>query len=74
MEGLINVHLVPHSHDDTGYRKTVDQYYWGSHNNLTPGGIQYTLDEVVEELEKNPERTFNQVEIAYFWRWWRDEL
>lgn len=34
VEGKLNVHLVPHSHDDVGWLKTIDQYYVGSNNSI----------------------------------------
>ncbi|XP_068627375.1 lysosomal alpha-mannosidase-like [Battus philenor] len=67
---LLNVHIVPHTHDDVGWLKTVDQYYYGSRNNIQKAGVQYILDSVVKELWEDPKRRFIYVETAFFWKWW----
>lgn len=41
--GFINVHIVPHTHDDVGWLKTVDQYYYGSNNGQQLASVQYVL-------------------------------
>lgn len=69
----LNVHLVPHSHDDVGWLKTVDQYFYGSRNDIQKAGIQYTIDSVVEALVRGKDRRFIQVETAFFWMWWKEQ-
>lgn len=61
----LTVFVLPHSHDDTGWQRTVDQYYNEQ--------VRYIYDTVVEELSKNPKRKFIFVETAYFIRWWREQ-
>ncbi|XP_060578031.1 lysosomal alpha-mannosidase-like isoform X2 [Ruditapes philippinarum] len=72
-DDMINVHLVPHTHDDVGWLKTVDQYYYGSKNGIQNAGVQYVLDSVVRELLTDPTKRFIYVEIAFFARWWREQ-
>lgn len=67
---MLNVHLVPHSHDDVGWLKTVDQYYYGSRIGIQRAGVQYILDSVVQSLLRNPERRFIYVETEFFFTWW----
>ncbi|PON53460.1 Glucan biosynthesis, periplasmic [Parasponia andersonii] len=73
VEGKLNVHLVPHSHDDVGWLKTVDQYYVGSNNSIQGACIENTLDSVVESLLRDPNRNFVFAEIAFFQRWWLEQ-
>ncbi|KAJ8946016.1 hypothetical protein NQ318_023263 [Aromia moschata] len=67
----INVHLIPHSHDDVGWLKTVDQYYFGMNTGIQHAGVQYIITSVVEALLENTDRRFIQVETAFFWKWWK---
>ena len=64
-EGKINVHLVPHTHDDTGWQVTVDQYFFTE--------VYYVIDTVVDQLEKDPMRHFIYVETGFFARWWDEQ-
>ncbi|KAK7483766.1 hypothetical protein BaRGS_00024982, partial [Batillaria attramentaria] len=64
-DDMLNVHLVPHTHDDVGWLLTVDQYYYKE--------VQYILDSVIPELQRDPTRRFTYVEMAFFARWFRQQ-
>ncbi|XP_024086114.1 lysosomal alpha-mannosidase-like [Cimex lectularius] len=70
---LINLHFVPHTHDDVGWLKTPDQYYYGVKNNIQDAGVQYILDTVVQELLHDSNKRFIYVETAFFWDWWQEQ-
>ncbi|GAB2278383.1 hypothetical protein Dimus_013067 [Dionaea muscipula] len=71
--GMLNVHLVPHSHDDVGWLKTIDQYYVGSNNSIQAACVQNVLDSLVPALLADKNRKFVYVEQAFFQRWWREQ-
>uniref|UniRef100_A0A2K5VD45 Alpha-mannosidase n=1 Tax=Macaca fascicularis TaxID=9541 RepID=A0A2K5VD45_MACFA len=70
---MLNVHLVPHTHDDVGWLKTVDQYFYGIKNDIQHAGVQYILDSVISALLADSTRRFIYVEIAFFSRWWHQQ-
>uniref|UniRef100_A0A8C3W8Z6 Alpha-mannosidase n=1 Tax=Catagonus wagneri TaxID=51154 RepID=A0A8C3W8Z6_9CETA len=70
---MLNVHLVAHTHDDVGWLKTVDQYFYGIQNDVQHAGVQYILDSVISSLLAEPTRRFVYVEIAFFSRWWHQQ-
>ena len=64
------VHIVPHTHDDVGWLKTLDEYFWGLHDDVHQASVQILLDSAIEELTLNPDRKFTYVEMAFFMKWW----
>ena len=63
---------MPHSHDDVGWLKTVDNYFYGGDQSTQWAGVQYTIDSVVTELSLNPTYKFSIVEMAFLYRWWNN--
>lgn len=70
---MLNIHLVPHTHDDVGWLKTVDQYYYGSKTLIQKAGVQYIIDSVIDALLRDPARKFIYVESAFFYKWWIEQ-
>uniref|UniRef100_A0A183C7S7 Glyco_hydro_38N domain-containing protein n=1 Tax=Globodera pallida TaxID=36090 RepID=A0A183C7S7_GLOPA len=67
--GAINVHLIAHTHDDLGWLKTADDYYTGANAAIVPVGVQFILNTVIEELERDPSRRFSFAETGFLHRW-----
>ena len=53
---------MPHSHDDTGWQVTVDQYFSRE--------VYWIIDTLTEQLAQDANRKFIYVETAFFARWW----
>jgi alpha-mannosidase len=66
----LRVHVVPHSHDDSGWLKTYLQYYWGDAQHIQVAGVKTILDSVVDALVVNPSRKFSFAEMSFFMLWW----
>jgi hypothetical protein len=66
----LNVHVVAHTHDDVGWLKTVEQYFYGQNQSIQDVCVDDILTTVVKALMENPYRTFTYVEQKFFQMWW----
>lgn len=67
----INVHVIPHTHDDAGWLWTYLEYYQGTGG--SPASVERILDNFILSLYENKNRTFIYVEMAFFVRWYKSQ-
>ena len=49
-------------------------FYWIlANNSISNGEVQYIIDSVVSELQKDENRRFIYVEMSFFTRWWNEQ-
>lgn len=65
--------MVPHSHDDVGWLKTVEEYYDGSRRDIQWANVRVELTSIVDALLQDSRRKFSEVEMKFFSMWWDDQ-
>jgi hypothetical protein len=66
----LTVHIVPHSHDDAGWTKTMDEYFSGAKPRKSMTNVHLILDGVTRELQKDPKRKYTYAEMKFFSMWY----
>jgi len=69
----LKVHVIPHSHDDVGWLKTVDEYFSGTKYYIQRANVELIIDNVMRELIRDKAKHYSQVEMKFFSMWWYEQ-
>ena len=70
-EARTTVHIIPHSHNDLGWLKTLHDYYTGGGEDPDlKGNVSKELDNIIASLSKERSRKFVWANIKFFSMWW----
>jgi alpha-mannosidase len=69
-EKELTVHIIPSTHDDIGWVKTVDEYFSGTNQKKSHAMVSKILDSVVEQMSLRPNLKFTYSEMKFFTMWW----
>lgn len=61
---------MPHSHDDVGWLKSVEEYFDGTEKGLQWTNVKVELTTVIQALLDDPKRKFAETEMKFFSMWW----
>jgi len=68
----LKVHLINNSHDDVGWEKTPEEYYYGHDMKSRVSSVRYMLEGLIGALTIDKNRKFSQAEIFYLKKYWKE--